>query len=449
MEVPPTIETRKMGQGALKSWIRKVRDLGIGPDTNEELARHIRITNLSALYHFWMTFPYFFILYYMGVPGLAACVWILMLMYGLSCWLNRVRRYDLSRYTLLGSINVAVFVYTLYLGKAVGIYHVYYFTLIAPFVFFHIREIRKITLCILMAVIFWILLNGPFGLGETSPFSPGAIQVFYLCITATVAMMLISCTFLIYLSHQKSLALLRMAKETAEHSNRAKGEFLATMSHEIRTPMNGLLGSIQLLGMDPLTPKQASYVELAQSCGNLLLTIINDILDLSKIESGRLELECVDLDLSSLLREILDLHRPEAEKKGLILSLEFHALCPLFMRGDPTRIRQVMLNLVSNAVKFTKRGQVTIAARLEENRGETLSVSIAVRDTGIGIASEKLPGLFQAFTQLDSSTTREYGGTGLGLAIAKKLSLMMGGDLRVESRIGEGSTFIFTGVFAK
>ncbi|MEO6096215.1 MAG: ATP-binding protein [Fibrobacteria bacterium] len=449
MQVSPPINPPKPTPGVLRVGLEKIAALGIYPGIDEELARYIRITNLSGVYHWGMTFPYIFIFTCLEVPKAATWTYFLLGIYCLVWVFNYFRRYDLARYTLLGSINIAVLVYSMYLGKATGIPHVFYFTLIAPFVYFNVREVWKITLCISVPVTFWTLLSGPFGLGDSSPFRPEINQIFYLCITSTVAMLLISCTILIYLSHQSSLMLLREAKETAERSNRAKGEFLATMSHEIRTPMNGLLGSIQLLEVDPLTPRQAGYVELAQSCGNLLLTIINDILDLSKIESGRLEMEIVRLDLAAILQEILDLHMAEAKKKGIVLALDYDGACPRTLQGDPTRIRQVFLNLVSNALKFTKQGEVSISARLLESLDDNLRIAISVRDSGIGIAAEKVAGLFQAFTQVDSSTTRQYGGTGLGLAIAKKLSVMMGGDLEVESREGKGSAFTFTGVFKR
>ncbi|MDQ3002593.1 MAG: hypothetical protein M3Y08_15190, partial [Fibrobacterota bacterium] len=311
----------------------KVRDLGVSPALDDDLVRYIRITNLAAVYLSGMVFPYIFILYFIQVRTLAVCVVLLLLAYVLVCILNARRHFDLSRYCLLGSINVAVFLYVVFLGKGVGLEQAFFFTLISPFMLFPVREFRKISLCIAMPVIFWTLLQLPLGLGETTRLPSGYVTIFRTCYTITIAMLLVSCTFLIYLSHQKSLALLRVARDAAERSSRAKGEFLATMSHEIRTPMNGLLGSIQLLGMEPLSTKQKSFLELAQSCGNLLLTIINDILDFSKIESGKLELENVDIDLRAILTEILDMHRLDAGKRVLELSLEMDPACPAKVLG--------------------------------------------------------------------------------------------------------------------
>jgi signal transduction histidine kinase len=385
----------------------------------------------------------------MGAEEMGAGVLALLAAYGLCCLLNGLGRYHLSRIALLTTVNLAVVIYAQALGRDSGVTNVFFFTLIAPFMLFHIREARKIAFCSAQPVIAWMLFHGPFGFGETGLFSPEETRLFNLFITFTMAILLVSCVLLIYLSHQKSLALLRHARDAAERSNRAKSEFLATMSHEIRTPMNGVLGSLQLLGMETLTPRQTGYLGLAQSCGNLLLAILNDILDFSKIESGRLDLECVDIDLGGILGEITEIHRPEADKKGLELSLEIDPRCPREIRGDPTRIRQIFLNLISNAIKFTKSGGVHVSmAKLEETE-DKVRIVIRVRDTGIGISAEKMPLLFNAFTQLDSSTTREFGGTGLGLAIARKLALLMDGVLRVESRVGEGATFIFDCRFEK
>jgi signal transduction histidine kinase len=207
--------------------------------------------------------------------------------------------------------------------------------------------------------------------------------------------------------------------------------------------MNGILGSAQLLALSPMEPKQKAYLDIIQTSGNLLLAIINDILDFSKIESGNLEMEKVEVNLGSLLEEVLALHRPLTEIKGLYLRLEIEPGCPLDVLGDPTRLRQAVLNLVSNAVKFTARGGVTVSLlRLKESDGR-IKAAVAVRDTGIGIPADKIAKLFKPFSQADSSATRQFGGTGLGLAIVRRLASLMGGDLTLETREGLGSAFTF------
>jgi signal transduction histidine kinase len=435
---------RKGWAAKAAEFVFRLRDLGVEPGMDEDLTRHVRITNLAAPALFLMVAPYFFIFLALRFPIAAACVLPLVACYAMSVWLNARRRYDASRVLLLSAINIAIFAYSAILGKALGIVYTYYFCLIAPFMLFHIQERWKLIFCVGQPVVFWALLQAPLGLGETSPFPPESTRIFYLCITATTAVLILSCALLIYVLHQRSTAQLRRAKEEAEASDLAKGEFLATISHEIRTPMNGILGSAQLLALSPPGPKQKSYLDIIQTSGNLLLAIINDILDFSKIESGRLELEEVDVDLGVLLEEVLSLHRPEAEIKGLRLSLDLDPLCPREVRGDPTRLRQAILNLVSNAVKFTAEGGVRVSLRLLAREGDRVRVAIAVSDTGIGIPRDKIARLFQPFSQVDSSTTRQFGGTGLGLAIVRRLAALMEGDLALDTREGEGSTFIFS-----
>ena len=435
---PPT----RVNGRILATWLR-YRDLGVLEDMDTDLARHVRVTNVAAIVHFLLTFPYFFVFIQLDLRQAAFFVLVLVGFYAVSVILNALGRTTASRILLLTSINVAIFAYSVILGRDLGILYVYYFCLIAPFMLFHIRERWKLIFCSTQPVAFWILLQGPFGLGDTSLLSPEATHFFYLCLTTTTAVMILGCTLLIYLLHQKSVAQLRQAKEEAEASNRAKSEFLATISHEIRTPMNGILGSAQLLALSPMTPKQKTFLDIVQTSGKLLLAIINDILDFSKIESGNLELEEVQINLGSLLQEVLTLHRMEAEIKGLYLRLELGPDGPAEVRGDPTRLTQAVLNLVSNAVKFTSKGGVTISLRSAGDGDGHVDVAICVRDTGIGIPKEKIDRLFKPFSQVDSSTTREYGGTGLGLAIVRRLAAMMDGDLAVETREGLGSSFTF------
>jgi signal transduction histidine kinase/CheY-like chemotaxis protein len=233
---------------------------------------------------------------------------------------------------------------------------------------------------------------------------------------------------------------LKAAKQMAEAASEAKTAFLANMSHEIRTPLNGVLGMAQSLAQDNLTVEQRAKVDTLADCGRTLMTVVNDILDMSKIEAGKVSITPLDIEIRGGIARVVELFQPKAAEKGVDLSLEMDANFPSHIRLDPVRTRQCLTNLISNAIKFTEAGSITVSVRLRsEQSGLVMETTVA--DTGIGMTEEQVSRLFSDFMQADASTTRRFGGTGLGLAITRRLARLMGGDVEVESAPGRGSTF--------
>ncbi|MFC1883778.1 response regulator [Thermodesulfobacteriota bacterium] len=253
----------------------------------------------------------------------------------------------------------------------------------------------------------------------------------------------------INLELQEEIKERKNAENEARALSRVKGEFLANISHEIRTPLNGILGMTEILLGTEFNAVQRNYLEIVRKAGKSLLAIVSDVLDFSKIEEGRFDIEMIDFDLRTTLDDLNDFLKINASDKGLKYNCSIDANVYSRLRGDPGRLRQILMNLVGNAIKFTTKGEVSLQVSLIREDEKSVILRFRVKDTGIGIEKDKLESLFEPFTQADSSTTRKYGGTGLGLSISKRLCELMGGEIGVESSLGEGSLFWFTSAFEK
>ena len=296
---------------------------------------------------------------------------------------------------------------------------------------FSFRAPQTLVLLVTPPAVLWLVLPVGYG-GYANP------ELFALTIGLLTTLAYVAASARANLRSANALA---EAERSAVAANEAKSAFLAMMSHELRTPLNGVMGMARALQRTRLDARQQGHVEMILRSGDGLLAILNDVLDLAKIEAGRMDLEVCAFDLRDVAQGAAALWAEQAAAKGLVLACEIDPDLPAAVLGDETRVRQIVLNLVSNALKFTDTGEITIALRPEPAADGDGGVAISVRDTGIGISEEQAQGLFRPFAQAEASTSRRYGGTGLGLSICRTLAARMGGDISVESRLGEGSTF--------
>ncbi|MFO1532204.1 MAG: response regulator [Thermoplasmatota archaeon] len=309
-----------------------------------------------------------------------------------------------------------------------------------------VRTLLGVALVVYVAFVAWVFTSGWFRVMQSTPIQPEALALYLALLVLAAAPLALRFLYSRHLvqSLTRMARALRSARDQAREGSRAKADFLATMSHEIRTPMNAVIGFAELLGKTPLDPAQTEYVGAIRESGTHLLSVINDVLDYSKIEAGRIELDEKAFEVVPLVESCVKALSLAADQKGIELGFLRQDGTPQALFGDAPRLRQVLLNLLSNAVKFTEKGEIVVglAATLEKD-GRHL-IRFEVRDTGVGIDPAEMPRLFQAFTQADSSSTRRQDGTGLGLAISRRLCELMGGTLTVESERGKGSVFTAT-----
>ncbi len=429
----------------IPSAISAIGSFGITPGMDPRHARNIIISNFASYSHALITFPYYWIFKALGATWLSSLVHPLTLFFLCIPQINRLGFTTASRILLTTVLNLNVYLYTASIGMETSIQNVFFFTLVSPLMLFRLSEWRSIAFCVSQPFILWSLLvwKGVWIIPPTH-FEPWAFHIMSPAISFTTAGMLFSCSLLFTILEQSSGIKLERAKLAAESSDRAKSQFLAIMSHEIRTPMNGIFGGIQLLNSTSPSEKQKSHLELMESSSGHLMQILNDILDFSKMTAGKLELEQKSFNLNDTLRNSKSMFDKMADDKSLTLELAIGEASPIWVVGDETRFRQVVLNLVNNAIKFTKMGGIRITLKKLSETSAECNVLVTVADTGIGMSEETIQILFHPFTQADSTITREFGGTGLGLAISKQIALAMGGKLSVQSTPKIGSVFNFS-----